>query len=171
MAAPMKLLRKIGSETCCSLQVTKWLASVALWAANRGLLSWVRWPCAKVHYPGAPIPPVLALAHCFVRPGSSRYATAFCAASRAKGVDPIAIALQSVAAHDRGERAAFLGAGAGHGADDIDGGTSHADNIITAVEKIHSGLKVRRPTFAAEDVVVVTCACAMPLILRTVRMH
>lgn len=132
-------------EAFSSLQVSRWLASVALWAADRGLLEWVRWPPVRVHHPGAPLPPVLALAHCFVNPGSAGYATAFCNASRAKGADPIAVALKSVSAYERGDAAGAVVAAGRHGAAVAAGGPggSTAEDIITCVEGIYSQLKVR----------------------------
>ena len=134
-------------EVFSSLQVSHWLASVALWAADRGLLAWVRWPRVRVNYPGAPLPPVLVLAHCFVQAGSTAYAAAFCTASRAKGADPVAIALKSVSADERGESNGVLAGAGGQGPGVAAGapGGSTAEDIITCIETIHSQLKVRHP--------------------------
>lgn len=86
-----------------------WLAGVALWAAERGLLPWIHWPPAKVHCPGAAIPGVLMLAHCFVRPGSAPYAAAFYEATRAKDVDAIAVAVKSVYTQKQEDAASWEG--------------------------------------------------------------
>lgn len=85
------------------VQVVNWLAAVALWAADRGLLAWVQWPPEEVHYPGAAIPTTLVLAHCFARPGSAAYAAAFQHATSAKDADPIAVAVDAVVKAKRGQ--------------------------------------------------------------------
>jgi hypothetical protein len=48
----------------------QWLAAVAVWAAQRGLLDWLAWPPARMHNRGATAPALVALAHAWLSPGS-----------------------------------------------------------------------------------------------------
>eukprot|EP00892_Ulva_mutabilis_P002529 jgi/Ulvmu1/12277/UM087_0011.1 len=127
------------------LKVAHWLASVALWAADRELLSWIRWPPARVHYPGAALPTVLVLAHCFAHPGSATQADALHRATLAKDSDAIAVAIDFMQKHEFQHPAA-----AASGTDDASGacvdpvGETVSGSIVKAIQAVHTQLQAAR---------------------------